>query len=241
LPNNYFQFKKFTIQQEKCNMKVCTDSCLFGAWVAAKIEQRIINPKTIIDIGTGTGLLSLMLAQKSLAQIHAVDIDKNSFDQASGNFNASPWNERMQAFHSDIKEWKSPHKYDLIITNPPFYEDDLEPEDYGKSLSKHSSTMGLEDLLLKAKNLLNEDGNFALLLPWTRTKWFESAASAYSLFVKEKTEVKQTPQHNFFRTMLLLRNQKAGTLKKNELIIKTNDNEYTPGFTKLLKDYYLYL
>jgi tRNA1Val (adenine37-N6)-methyltransferase len=221
-------------------MKVCTDSCLFGAWVAAKIEQKIINPKTIADIGTGTGLLSLMLAQKSGAQIHAVDIDKNSFDQASGNFKASPWNERMQAFHSDIKEWGAPFKYDLIVANPPFYDDDLLPEDYGKSVSKHSSTMGLEDLLLNTKNLLAEDGNFALILPWRRTKWFESAASAYSLFIKEKTDIKQTPQHNFFRTMLLLQNQKAGIVK-NEMTIKNNQNEYTPEFVELLKDYYLYL
>ena len=222
-------------------MKVCTDSCLFGAWVAAKIEQKIISPKTILDIGTGTGLLSLMLAQKSGAQIHAVDIDKNSFVQASENFSASPWNERLQAFHSDIKEWKAPCKYDLIIANPPFYENDLVPEDNGKSISKHSSTMGLEDLLLKAKSLLNEDGNFALLLPWARTKWFENAASAYSLFVKEKMEVKQTPLHNYFRTMLLLQNQKTSDSLKSELTIKNNHNEYTYEFIELLKDYYLYL
>jgi tRNA1Val (adenine37-N6)-methyltransferase len=221
-------------------MKVCTDSCLFGAWVAYKIEQKTIKPKTILDIGTGTGLLSLILAQKSGAQIHAVDIDENSVIQASENFNASPWNEQLQAFHSDIKEWKAPCKYDLIIANPPFYENDRVPEDKGKLISKHSSTMGLEDLLLKAKRFLNEDGNFALLLPWARTGWFENTASAYSLFVKEKMEVKQTPAHNYFRTMLLLQNQKTGTLK-NELSIKNNNNEYTREFTELLKDYYLYL
>jgi tRNA1Val (adenine37-N6)-methyltransferase len=221
-------------------MKVCTDSCLFGAWVAAKTEQKIIGPKTIADIGTGTGLLSLMLAQKSGAQMHAVDIDKNSFAQASENFNASPWSERLHAFHSDIKEWKAPCKYDLIIANPPFYENDLMPEDNQKSISKHSSTLGLKNLLLQAKNLLNEHGNFALLLPWARTKWFENAASAYSLFVKEKMEVKQTPLHNYFRSMLLLQNQKTSTII-NELIIKNNHNEYTHEFIELLKDYYLYL
>lgn len=221
-------------------MKVCTDSCLFGAWVANKIEQNIISPKTIIDIGTGTGLLSLMLAQKSGAQIHAVDIDKNSFDQATCNFNASPWNKRMRAFHSDIKDWKAPFKYDLVITNPPFYENDLLPQENGKTISKHSSMMGLKYLLYNAKNLLNRDGNFAVLLPFARTKWFEDAASAYSLFAKEKTEVKQTPQHYFFRTMLLLQNQKTSTLK-NELTIKNSHNEYTPEFIELLKDYYLYL
>ena len=220
-------------------MKVCTDSCLFGAWVAGKTEQKIIRPKTILDIGSGTGLLSLMLAQKSGAQIDAVDIDKNSFVQASGNFIASPWNERLRAFHSDIKEWKTLCKYDLIIANPPFYENDLKPEGNG-SISKHSTTLRLQDLLLKAKNLLSEYGNFALLLPWTRTKWFENAASEYSLFLKEELEVQQTPLHHYFRTMLLLQNQKTGTLK-NELTIKNNNNEYTHEFIELLKDYYLYL
>ena len=219
-------------------MKVCTDSCLFGAWVGSKTEQEIISPKTILDIGTGTGLLSLMLAQKSGAQIHAVDIDKNSFVQASENFNASPWNERLQAFHSDIKEWKAPCKYDLIIANPPFYENDLLPRDNG-SVSKHSSALRLEELLVKAKDLLNEDGNLALLLPWARSNWFENAAPGYSLYVKEKTEVKPSPLHNYFRTMLLLQNQKTGTVE-NGLSVKNNNHEYTYEFIELLKDYYLY-
>jgi len=221
-------------------MKVCTDSCLFGAWVAAKTEQNVIRAATILDIGTGTGLLSLMLAQKSIARIDAVDIDKNSFTQAAENFNASPWNDRLRAVHADIKEWKAPDKYDLIIANPPFYENDPAPGDSGKSISKHSSTLSLEDLLLKVKTSLNESGNFAVLLPWGRTKWFENIATVHSLFVKEKVEVKQTPLHNYFRTMLLLQSQKPGSIK-NELTIKNNHNEYTPGFIGLLKDYYLYL
>jgi len=221
-------------------MKVCTDSCLFGAWIAHKIEQKNINPKTILDIGTGTGLLSLMLAQKINAQTDAVDIDKSAFEQATENFNASPWNERLQVFHTDIRKWKAPDKYDLIISNPPFYENDLLPEDEGKNISKHSSAIRLEELLFTAKDLLNEDGKFAVLLPWHRTKGFENAASANSLFVKEKMEVKQTTGHNYFRTMFILQKQKTVSLK-SELSIKNNNNAYTKEFIELLKDYYLYL
>lgn len=221
-------------------MKVCTDSCLFGAWVAFKTEQKIINPKSILDIGTGTGLLSLMLAQKSGATIQAVDIDKNSVVQAAENFNTSPWNERIQAFQSDIKEWKAPGKYDLIISNPPFYENDVAPADNRKSISKHSAAMRLENLSLRVKNLLHEDGNFALLLPSSRAEWFENAAQANSFYVKEKTEVRQTPLHNYFRTMLLLQHQKTETFK-SELVIKDNNNAYTDEFIELLKDYYLNL
>lgn len=221
-------------------MKVCTDSSLFGAWVAAKTEQKMISPKNILDICTGTGLLSLMLAQKSGAVIQAVDIDKNSVAQAAENFNASPWNERMQAFQADIKEWKAPAKYDLIIANPPFYENHLEPADNKKSISKHSAAMHLKDLLLQVKSLLNDNGNFALLLPSSRVEWFENAALTNLLFVKEKTEVRQTPLHNYFRTMLLLQRQETETFK-SELVIKNKNNEYTGEFIELLKDYYLYL
>ncbi|MEO8766133.1 MAG: methyltransferase [Ginsengibacter sp.] len=240
MSNDYFQFKQFTIQQEECGMKVCTDSCLFGAWIAHKVGEENIKPKNILDIGTGTGLLSLMLAQKCSAQIDGIDVDSNSFTQATENFNASPWNERLHAFHSNINEWKPSGKYDLIISNPPFYENDLLPGDYGKSISKHSSLMRLEDLLLKAKDLLNEDGTFAVLLPWRRTLWFENAAANHSLLVKEKMEVKQTPAHSYFRTMALLQHQK-NDIVKTDMAIKTSQNEYTAGFSELLKDYYLYL
>jgi tRNA1Val (adenine37-N6)-methyltransferase len=221
-------------------MKVCTDSCVFGAWIANTIDQKKINPKTILDIGTGNGLLSLMLAQKINATIHAVEIDKNSFDQAKENFNASPWNKRLQPFHSDIKKWNAPHKYDWIISNPPFYENDLLPEAEGKNISKHNSALLLEELLFTVKDLLNEDGNFAVLLPWYRTNWFENAALSHSLFVKEKMEIKQTPVHNYFRTIFILQKQKT-EIAESGLSIKNNNNEYTGEFIELMKGYYLYL
>ena len=221
-------------------MKVCTDSCLFGAWVASKIEQELIKPETVLDVGAGTGLLSLMLAQKSVAKVHAVDIDANSFAQASENFDASPWNKRLQAFHADIKAWKAPATYDLIIANPPFYENDLAPNDNGKLIAKHSGGMDLKGLLVKAKHLLNEDGIFAVLLPYQKSRWFENAATAYSFFVNEKADVKQTAGHDYFRTMLLLQNQRTEVVTTG-MCIKKNNNEYTDEFIELLKDYYLYL
>src|SRR5665213_2269699 len=138
LSNNYFSFKKFTIYQERSGMKVCTDSCLFGAWISDKIERRKNNVKTILDIGTGTGLLSLMLAQKTTATISAVEIDINSSEEADQNFKRSPWADRLSIIHADIKSWRAQHQYDLIICNPPFYEDDLLPDDIGKNISKHS-------------------------------------------------------------------------------------------------------
>ena len=221
-------------------MKVCTDSSLFGAWIASKIEDKTINPKTILDIGTGTGLLSLMLAQKTNAAIDAVEIDKNAFEQASQNVNTSSWNNHIKIFNADIKKWNPPLKYDLIISNPPFYENDLLPESEARSVAKHSAALTLEELIVIAKKLLNEDGTFAVLLPWHRTNLFENTVLKYSLFIKEKIEVKQTPLHNYFRTMLILQKAKIETIN-SELSIKNNSSEYSDEFKDLLKDYYLYL
>lgn len=221
-------------------MKVCTDSCLFGAWVASLIEKEEINPATILDIGTGTGLLSLMLAQKTNACIDAVEIETNTFDQATENIHASPWKNHIKIFNADIKNWKASFKYDLIVSNPPFYENNLLSQDDGKNISKHSTALNLEELISIAKNLLNKDGTFAVLLPFHRTELFESLASEHSFFVREKTKVKQTLSHNYFRTMLILHNQRTTALE-NELTIKNNDNQYSPEFKELLKDYYLYL
>jgi tRNA1Val (adenine37-N6)-methyltransferase len=240
LPNQYFQFKKFIVQQDKCSMKVCTDSCLFGAWIALIIERKDINPKSILDIGAGTGLLSLMLAQKNNARIDAVEIDTNAFEQATQNINVSPWHERIKVFNNDIKKWNATLKYDLIITNPPFYENDLISEDERKNISKHGAALSLEELIAITKNLLNNDGSFAVLLPWQRTNLFENLALKHFLFVKEKIEVKQRPSHNYFRTILILQKQKTVILNK-ELTIKNNDKEYSNEFKDLLKDYYLYL
>jgi tRNA1Val (adenine37-N6)-methyltransferase len=213
---------------------------MFGAWIASKIEDKTINPENILDIGTGTGLLSLMLAQKTNATIDAVEIDKNAFEQASQNVNASPWNNQIKIFNADIKKWNPPLKYDLIISNPPFYESDLLPENEAKSISKHSAALSLEELVAIAKNLLKEDGIFTVLLPFHRSVLFENLASKHSFFVREKIKVKQTPSHNYFRTMLILRKTKIEIIE-SELTIKVNENENSDEFKDLLKDYYLYL
>jgi len=221
-------------------MKVCTDSCLFGAWVAAELEQKKIGAESILDIGAGTGLLSMMLAQKSQARIDAVEIDKHAFEQAKENVGASPWRERIKLFHSNIKNFNPGFKYDLVISNPPFYENELTAKDEGRNISKHSIALSLEELIIISKNLLSEDGTLAVLLPWHRTKSFEDLASKYSFFIKEKMKVKQTTSHNYFRSMLVLTETKSETIE-TEIMIKNKENDYFDEFKALLKDYYLYL
>jgi len=219
-------------------MKVCTDSCLFGAWVAEKIERKRINPLRILDIGSGTGLLSLMTAQKSFAMIDAVEIDENSFIQTEGNFMQSPWNKRLQAFHGDIKNWCSPNKYDLIISNPPFYENDLRSTNQNKNQAKHHDTLTLKELIQSIKNNLSDNGNFAVLLPFHRSGLFKKLAAENNFFLINELLVKQSPHHSCFRDILLFAKEKK-PFTSGELIIKNNEENYTEEFKYLLKDYYL--
>lgn len=219
-------------------MKVCTDSCLFGAWIADKIEKQFINPKKILDIGSGTGLLSLMLAQKSKASLHAVEIDKNSFEQTQENFASSQWNQQLQVFHHDINEMISELKYDLIISNPPFFESDLQSNIAGKNVAKHHDGLTLKELIQSIKNNLTNDGKFAVLLPYHRINYFKKIAMENKFYLQEKLLVKQTPIHFYFRGLLFF-----GTIQKNEIhneiIIKDTNGNYTNEFSNLLKDYYL--
>ncbi len=219
-------------------MKVCTDSCLFGAWLADKIDNKFLRAKNILDIGSGTGLLSLMLAQKSNAQIDAVEIDENSFLQSKENFNRSQWGRQLQAFHSDIKNWSSVVKYDLIISNPPFFENDLKSVNRYKNLAKHHDGLTLNELLKSITAHLTEDGKFALILPYHRVASFKKIVIDTQFYLQEEWLIKQTQAHSFFRSLLLFGTQKENFTSK-ELIIKDSEGNYTADFFELLKDYYL--
>ncbi len=219
-------------------MKVCTDSCLFGAWVAGKIESKIFQPKTILDIGSGTGLLSLMLSQKSDEQIDAVEIDENSYLQTKENFLASKWSNRLQAFNEDIKNWNSHSKYDFIISNPPFFENNVKSGNKNKDVAKHDDGLTFQELLQSIKKNLAKDGNFSVLIPFYRSAWFRTLASEYDFYLKEELLVKQTPKHTYFRSILIF-DTNPNAFISNELIIKDESGNYTEPFTYLLKDYYL--
>jgi tRNA1Val (adenine37-N6)-methyltransferase len=213
---------------------------LFGAYIADKIEQKIIQPKRILDVGSGTGLLSLMIAQKSKAIIDAVEIDKNSFKQTKENFLESPWNKQLQASYADVKNLNGSGKYDLIISNPPFFENHLKSENKNKNLAKHRDGLTLKELLLSIKNNLETDGNFAVLLPFQRIKYFEIISAENNFYLKEELLIKQTPAHFYFRGILFF-GTKRGQIISKELVIKDATENYTEDFNFLLKDYYLKL
>ncbi len=221
-------------------MKVCTDACLLGAWAAEKIKKRSIEVNNILDIGTGTGLLSLMLAQKTTAAIDAIEINEAAAVQAAENFSASQWAKRIFIFNTGIQEFSTDKKYDFIISNPPFFEDDLQSSDAAKNAAKHHTTLTLS-ALLKAINIhLNDDGFAAILIPWHRTEYLKKITATEGLFIHEMFFVKQTPAHDFFRSLILL-SKKEDKEKTDTLSIHEEQRQYSAGFINLLKDYYLKL
>lgn len=240
MPNNYFQFKQFKVYQDQCAMKVCTDACLFGAYTADLIHEEKMACNTILDIGAGTGLLSLMLAQKTTALIDAVEIDKAAYDQASENIKRSPWKERLHVFNEDISLFSPGKKYDVIISNPPFFEGDLKSADANKNTAKHDTALTLQQLLSVVKVQLNEAGVFAVLLPYQRAAHCIETAEQIQLYCFQKTLAKQTAKHPYFRGLLFFSGQQK-TMDEEIIIIKNEDGSYSDRFAFLLKDYYLHL
>ena len=218
-------------------MKVCTDACLFGA-VAANCKLPTAN---LLEIGAGTGLLSLMYAQKEpFAGIDAVEIDKNAAIQAKENFNDSPWKDRLHIINEDILQYKADKKYDCIISNPPFFENDLRSDDESKNKAKHDSSLSLQQLLKVVNIHLSQDGWFAVLLPYHRVGYFEELGTASGLYLTQRILVRQSPKHDLFRGILFFSGEKT-ELKTSEMSIRETDGNYSTAFVELLKDYYLNL
>lgn len=222
-------------------MKVCTDACVFGAWVAHKVAGFDNLPDSILDIGTGTGLLSLMLAQQTGAKIDAVEIEENAVRQARENILQSPWNDRIKVFQTAIQDFSFTTRYDLIISNPPFYENDLASVDAHEKAAKHDSTLKLSELLPLIRRLLKDNGIAALLIPFHRSDELELLCSKNELHIVEKLMIRQTPKHAFFRSVFLLSGIKKELVEINELSIHNQERQYSKAFEDLLKEYYLHL
>lgn len=226
-------------------MKVTTDACLFGAWAAREIGDPKSGARKVLDIGTGTGLLSLMIAQQSDALIDAIEIDKAAAEQAVENVAASPWKERINLIHGDIKEVSVmfPYKYDSIISNPPFYENELTSPDYIKNLALHNSGLLLDDLLRVVHMSLNNEGIFYLLLPYKRMAEAGILLKKNYLAVSHTALVKQSAEHDYFRIFIAGKHidNSKGSYIKSEIVIRDEMKEYTKEFIEFLKSYYLYL
>ena len=239
MSNHFFQFKQFTVQQEHCAMKVCTDACLLGAWAANQFSELHPQGKKILDIGTGTGLLSLMLAQKHPAEVLGVEVEAAAAMQASENFAASPWQDRCTVLHQDIRTVDFTDQFECIISNPPFYANDLESPDNKKNIAHHSESLSFQELLAIVKNVMAPNGHFAILLPYHRLAAFEKLAKTFGLYVNLSVAIQQTPKHPFFRVMQLY-GLKEVAYKEASICIKDGE-KYTAAFSELLAPYYLKL
>jgi tRNA1Val (adenine37-N6)-methyltransferase len=231
-----FTFKKFVINQSKTAMKVCTDACIFGAYIGLE------NAKNILDIGTGTGLLSLMMAQRTHASIDAVEIDADAYHQAIENIRNSPFQGAIQVFHTSIQAFSALKKtsYDLIISNPPFYQNSLQSPDNQANKAHHGIMLSLEDLMISVRDLLKNDGKFMVLLPPFETKQLENLAQKYGFSIAEQLEIRHSAEKKILRIISTFQRLHSHPTIQKKLIIYQNDHPtYSEDFRHLLKDYYL--
>lgn len=220
-------------------MRVTTDASLFGAWVADKLSQQK-NIFRLLDIGTGTGLLSLMIAQKNQADIQALEIDPSAVQQARENIALAQMNTRITVIHSAMQDHHSAQPYDHIICNPPFFKGSLKSPEPQKNLSKHEINLPIETLAQYIFENLHPTGTASVLLPASRQDEASAVFTKAGLFVAEQVQVHQTGAHGAFRNMYWL--QKTKTLPvHSRIILKDESEKYSEAFKKLLKDYYLNL
>ena len=232
-----FQFKQFSVEQDRCAMKIGTDGVLLGAWTP--IDN---NPANILDIGTGTGVIALMLAQRSNGQqIDALEIDEDAYEQAIDNFENSPWSDRLFCFHAGLDEYaeEPEDEYDLIISNPPFYTEDYKSDNEQRDLARFADAMPFEELIEAADLLLSENGIFSTIIPFKEEIHFLAIAKEYELYPFKITHVKGTPTSETKRSLLAFSRNETIDFPIDELIIEISRHNYTAEYISLTKDFYL--
>ncbi|GAA3634297.1 tRNA1(Val) (adenine(37)-N6)-methyltransferase [Flavivirga jejuensis] len=243
-----FVFKQFSVNQEQCAMKIGTDSVLLGAWASIKN-----NPFSILDIGAGTGVLSLMLAQRSHAEvIDALEIDDSAYEQCVDNFEQSPWGDRLFCYHAALEEFvdEIEDKYDLIISNPPFFSPSLAspslPEEEelmsnARKTARFYDAMPFNHLIESVSKLLSEDGIFSVIIPFKEEEKFIDLASKSKLTPNSILHIKGTPTSEVKRSLIefSFANKQKSVIKMNDLVIETSRHQYTKNYINLTKDFYL--
>lgn len=239
-PQSFFAFKQFVIHQDKCAMKVCTDSCLFGAWLAEQLKLMQITIRHALDIGAGTGLLSMMLAQEMDGNIIGIDIDPAAVAQARENVAESPFNVRIEIVESRLQDFESPQDFNLVFSNPPFFEGQLTSLDTRRNNAKHATSLSIDELLNNMDRLMEVDGWGALLMPAYREQDIKSTLLDRGFFIHRETLVCQTEKHEPFRMMWLFSRKEPDSLYSECIRIKI-EQAYSPRFNGLLQRYYLHL
>lgn len=222
-------------------MKVCTDACIFGAYISLKEKDLSSDETTILDIGTGTGLLSLMIAQKVRGRIEAVEIDEKAYEQAQENFKSSAWQLRLTVHCADITHLAPRKKYDIIVSNPPFFDNSLKSSNQQKNLARHTTSLPHVKLTSIVSRNLIDKGKFYILLPFQEFKTFEKIAAQDDLILLEKLNIRQYESSHYLRTIGVFSHIAGHASTTESLTIKDDNENYSKNFIQLLKDYYLYL
>lgn len=233
MSNTSFTFKQFTVNHDKCAMKVGTDGVLLGAWAP------VANAKQILDVGTGTGLIALQLAQRNqLATVTAIEIDPSAAVQAKENVQGSPWADRIKVVCSDFREFQSEVKFDLIVSNPPYFIDALKCPDEQRNIARHTGGLNYELLFRHAAHLLGEEGLVSVIIPVEAEKAVVDAAWNNRLFPLNRLRVITKPGKNCRRVLFTFSFQNKECIEES-LCIEVERNNYTPEYIALTKEFYL--
>ncbi len=233
-----FRFKQFTVHQDRYAMKIGTDGVLLGAW--ASVAR---SPTSILDLGAGTRVIALMLAQRSNAEtLDAIEIDEAAYEQCVGNFEASPWADRLFCYHAGLDEFveEIDEKYDLIVSNPPFYSEQVTSGDASRDRARQNGSLPFGELLESVSLLLAPRGIFSAIVPYKEEGTFTRMASGFGLYPSRITRVRGNPDSGLIRSLMDF-SLEAESLVVSELTIETDRHVYTPEYKELTKDFYLKL
>jgi tRNA1Val (adenine37-N6)-methyltransferase len=231
-----FYFKQFSVKQDRCAMKIGTDAVLLGAWT--NLDR---CPKSILDIGAGTGILALMMAQRSNAEvIDAVEVDAEAYEQCVDNFEGSDWGDRLFCYHASLKEFADEidDKYDLIISNPPFYREQFKTTSKARNKARFEDALPFDKLLSAASKLLNETGQLNVIIPFSEQATFVSLAKNHRLFPSRILHLKGRDTSPIKRSLICFIFQEE-SIDSRELTLEISRHQYTREYQNITKDFYL--
>lgn len=235
MSNSYFKFKQFTIEQSDCAMKVGTDGCLLGGWFNCSESKRVL------DIGCGTGLITIMVAQRNNAEITGIEIDSKAAVQARINADNSPWGERIAIVHGDLLEYTTEQRFDHIVSNPPYFVNSLKCDDTSRTLARHSDSLDCRQFFRKCAELLSSDGRVSIVIPCDIMNEWKTAALELNLHPARTTFIKTTPKKAAKRVLIEFRFNTQDENKESTLVLENSPGEYSDDAKKILSDFYLKL
>ena len=235
MSNNYFQFKKFKIVQDRCAMKVGTDGCLLGGWFDCS------QSRNILDVGSGSGLIAIMAAQRCNATVTGVEIDSDAAIQAIENVNNSPWSDRIRIINEDLLSYTTAERFDTIVSNPPYFVNSLKCDNDARTTARHSDTLSNNDFFRKCKELLTEEGKISIIIPSDISTDWQEVAKSNGFHTSRITHIKTTPDKMAKRVLIEFSTCKPQEMFEETLILEKKRGVYSDEAQNILKDFYLKL